>query len=64
MKTRLPAAWYILVVLLILGGVAQASLGDRLPDFKECVQVWETLEQNSCSVANMHPGLQRSQLRR
>ena len=39
MKIRLPAAWQTLALILLLGGAAEASLGDRLPDFKECVQV-------------------------
>ena len=39
MKMRTAQLCYSLVVLSILGGVAQASLGDRLPEFKECVQV-------------------------
>ncbi|KAF2748012.1 Mn2+ homeostasis protein Per1 [Sporormia fimetaria CBS 119925] len=32
-------AWQIAAVALLLVSVVQASLGDRLPEFKECVQV-------------------------
>jgi len=39
MKLRIASAWHTLAVLLLLGGAAQASMGDRLPDFKDCVQV-------------------------
>jgi len=47
MKFRIATAWHTLAVLLLLGGTAQASLGDRLPDFKDCVQV--------CKEANCGP---------
>jgi hypothetical protein len=42
MKIRIASAWQTIAVLLLLGGAAQASLGDRLPDFKDCVQVRKT----------------------
>jgi hypothetical protein len=37
--------WSVLlfVVLLSLAGLSQASLGDRLPEFRECVQVSDAL---------------------
>jgi len=47
MKLRIASAWHTLAVLLLLGGAAQASMGDRLPDFKDCVQV--------CKEANCGP---------
>ncbi|KAK7892595.1 hypothetical protein LTR67_007692 [Exophiala xenobiotica] len=42
--------WSVLlfVVLLSLAGISQASLGDRLPEFRECVQV--------CIEENCHTG--------
>lgn len=39
MKSRGAAAWQPLIVLLSLGVVAKASYGDRMPEFKDCVQV-------------------------
>jgi hypothetical protein len=44
MKIRIASAWQTVAVLLLLGRTVQASLGDRLPDFKACVQVWKTLK--------------------
>ncbi|KAF2133635.1 Mn2+ homeostasis protein-like protein Per1 [Dothidotthia symphoricarpi CBS 119687] len=42
MRLRVPSAWQSIAVLVLLSGVAQASLGDRLPDFKDCLQVCTT----------------------
>ncbi|KAF1999997.1 Mn2+ homeostasis protein-like protein Per1 [Amniculicola lignicola CBS 123094] len=39
MRIRGFSAWQIAAVALLFGGAAHASLGDRLPDFKDCVQV-------------------------
>lgn len=41
MGRRSQVAWQRLAVVTVLlfAGAAKASLGDRLPDFKECVQV-------------------------
>jgi hypothetical protein len=64
MKIRLPAAWQTIALIILLGGAAEASLGDRLPDFKECVQVRrEKLKHDYSSITNIYTGLQRSQLR-
>jgi hypothetical protein len=44
MRHRNTSKWRFtaIAVLLLLAGVAQASLGDRLPEFKECVEVHRT----------------------
>lgn len=34
-----PATLFVLVFLALLVGQSTASLGDHLPDFRECVQV-------------------------
>lgn len=39
MKIRTGPSWHTFALLLLLGGISNASLGDMLPDFKECVQV-------------------------
>ena len=39
MRLHTSSAWQSIAVLLLLGGAAQASLGDRLPDFKHCLEV-------------------------
>lgn len=38
---RLPTSsvWQSVAMILLLSGAAQASLGDRLPDFKHCLEV-------------------------
>jgi hypothetical protein len=38
MKPRLRPAWSLLA-LVLFSGIASASLGDRLPEFRDCVKV-------------------------
>ncbi|CAK3813470.1 Mn2+ homeostasis Per1 [Lecanosticta acicola] len=47
----LPIAWFA----LFFGGIANASIGDRLPDFRECVR---ECEQVSCGENGIHIPLQ------
>ncbi|OCK96245.1 Per1-like protein [Cenococcum geophilum 1.58] len=41
MKIRSPSLWHLIAATVVcsLAGTAQASLGDRLPEFRECVKV-------------------------
>lgn len=39
MKIRRAPAGHVAAALLLLAGAARASLGDRLPEFKECLTV-------------------------
>jgi hypothetical protein len=41
MRQRNNSKWRFTAIaaLLLLAGVAHASLGDRMPEFKECVKV-------------------------
>ncbi|KAF2268095.1 Mn2+ homeostasis protein-like protein Per1 [Lojkania enalia] len=39
MRMRRSSSWQIAVLVFLLTGSAQASIGDRLPDFKDCVQI-------------------------
>lgn len=41
MKIRSPSLWHLIAATMVcsLAGTAQASLGDRLPEFRECVKV-------------------------
>ncbi len=54
--------WSVLlfVVLLSFAGLSQASLGDRLPEFRECVQVSDI---PSCQLNHLTtPGMHRREL--
>lgn len=63
MKASKAPAWYTVLVILWLGATAQASLGDRLPDFKACVHVGALFV--SCSARlTARIGLRGGQLRR
>ena len=65
MKFRIATAWHTLAVLLLLGETAQASLGDRLPDFKDCVHVRVDGFSGTKGLVTdyIYIGVQRSQLR-
>jgi hypothetical protein len=39
MRIRKVSAWQLAAVPFLLAGAAHASLGDRLPDFKDCLKV-------------------------
>ncbi|EFQ94237.1 hypothetical protein PTNB73_07737 [Pyrenophora teres f. teres] len=42
MKLGTASAWQTAAVFFLLSGAAQASLGDRLPEFKACVKLCES----------------------
>lgn len=48
MKVRKGAQWPMVMVVGLLCGVARASMGDHLPEFRECVRV--------CTEANCGEG--------
>ena len=65
MKPRLRPAWSLLA-LVLFSGIASASLGDRLPEFKDCVKVPSPLCPPlhwSSHLTPLPTGLRNSQLR-
>ena len=64
MRLHTSSIWQSIAVLLLLGGTAQASLGDRLPDFKHCLEVRDNVLTVPFRRLTAILDLQRSQLRR
>jgi hypothetical protein len=49
LRKRGSKIWLTSAVILLLSGAAYASLGDRLPDFKECLEVCRQHPRNSAN---------------
>ena len=56
--------WYLIVVItaLLLVSPATASIGDRLPEFKQCLAVSFRRKGTGCKILNTYPDMPGSQL--
>jgi hypothetical protein len=64
MKLQTSSAWQYAAVMLLLGSAAHASLGDRLPEFKHCLEVRSNKRTASDALLTSRIDMQGSQLRR
>jgi hypothetical protein len=64
MRLHTSSAWQYVAVVLLLGGASYASLGDRLPEFKHCLEVRSHTTTASNALLTSRLDMQASQLRR